>query len=398
MPKGELSMSATAQSTSDRVAKIEPILRAHAAQAEIERRLAPQAMAALHDAGIMRTWVPKAYGGLQMNPVPALKMFEEISRIDSAAGWIASNSSIIAFFCQVISDQGAAEMFSDPQTVVAGGWFPPGKAVPVRDGYRLTGQWAFGSGCHYANWLTGHVLVNDGDKPRLDANGNPVSLITFFRASEAEIVDNWNTLGMRGTGSHDVGLNNVFVPATRCFVLSALDRPSSAFSGPLYRFGLWIVPLTIATVCLGIARAALDDLIELAKGKTPSYTQTPLGDRPVVQDRIARARALIEAGQHYVYGAAAEAWECVQSGRRIEMAQGIPLALAGSFAVEASSNAVDLVHASAGTTAIRNEYRFQQYFRDVHTASQHAFASISRFESIGKLMLGRQSDWAFYYL
>jgi len=210
-------MSATAQSTSDRVAKIEPILRAHAAQAEIERRLAPQAMAALHDAGIMRTWVPKAYGGLQMNPVPALKMFEEISRIDSAAGWIASNSSIIAFFCQVISDQGAAEMFSDPQTVVAGGWFPPGKAVPVRDGYRLTGQWAFGSGCHYANWLTGHVLVNDGDKPRLDANGNPVSLITFFRASEAEIVDNWNTLGMRGTGSHDVRLNNVFVPTTRCF-------------------------------------------------------------------------------------------------------------------------------------------------------------------------------------
>src|SRR5437667_189364 len=127
-------------------------------------------------------------------------------------------------------------------------------------------------------WLTGHVLVNDGDKPRLDANGNPVSLTTFFRASEAEIVDNWNTLGMRGTGSHDVRLNNVFVPTTRCFVLSALDRPSSAFSGPLYRFGLWIVPLTIATVCLGIARA----------------------------------RALIEAGQHYVYGAAAGAWEYVQ--------------------------------------------------------------------------------------
>src|SRR2546427_9403447 len=136
-------MTAIVQSTNDRVAKIEPILRVHAAQAEADRRLAPQAMAALHDAGIMRTWVPKAYGGLEMDPVPALKMFEEVSRIDSAAGWIASNSSIIAFFCQVISDQGAAEIFSDPRTLIAGGWFPPGKAIAVQDGYRLTGQWAF---------------------------------------------------------------------------------------------------------------------------------------------------------------------------------------------------------------------------------------------------------------
>ncbi len=391
-------MTATVQSTNDRVARIEPILRAYAAQAETDRRLAPQAMAALHDAGIMRTWVPKAYGGLEMDLIPALKMFEEICRIDSAAGWIALNSSTIAFLSQIISDEGSAEMFSDSRTLVAGGWFPPGKAVPVQGGYRLTGQWAFGSGCNYANWLTNQLVVMDGDKPRLDPNGNPVAMITFFRAAEAEILDNWHTLGMRGTGSHDIRLNNVFVPATRCFVLSPLDRPGSAFSGPLYRIGLWIGPAQVATACLGIARAALDDLIELAKRKTPSYTQTSLADRPVVQDRIARARALIDAGRHYLYGAFGEAWEYVQSGRRIGLEQGIPLALAGSFAVDSACIAVDLVHASAGTTAIRNEYRFQQYFRDVHTASQHAFGSISRFESIGKLMLGRQSDWGFYYL
>ena len=396
--KEKYRMTATVPSTSDRVGKIESTVRTNAAQAEADRRLTPQAMAALHDAGIMRTWVPKTYGGLEMDPIPALKIFEEIARIDSAAGWIASNSSIIAFLCQIINDQGSAEMFSDPRTLVAGGWFPPGKAVPVQGGYRLTGQWAFASGCNYANWLTSHVVIMDGDTPRLDANGNPVSMITFFRASEAEILDNWHTLGMRGTGSHDVRVDNVFVPASRCFVLSPVDRPASAFKGPLYRFGFWMAPAPIATVCLGIARAALDDLIELAKRKTPSYTQTPLGDRPVVQDRIARARALIDAGRHYLYGAYGEAWEYVQSGRRIELAQGMPLALAGSFAVDAACQAVDLVHASAGTTAIRNENRFQQYFRDVHTASQHAFASISRFESAGKVMLGRQSDWAFYYL
>jgi alkylation response protein AidB-like acyl-CoA dehydrogenase len=152
-------------------------------------------------------------------------------------------------------------------------------------------------------------------------------------------------------------------------------------------------------VTLGIARAAIDGLCQLAvEGKTPSYTQTSIADRPVVQDRIARARAVVDAARSYIYATAAEAWAYVQTAPKLDMEHGLPLALAGSFGVEASVQAVDLVHACAGTSAIREERPFQKYFRDIHTLQQHAFSSASRFESVGKIMLGRESDWAFYNL
>jgi alkylation response protein AidB-like acyl-CoA dehydrogenase len=171
------------------------------------------------------------------------------------------------------------------------------------------------------------------------------------------------------------------------------------YTGPLYRLGLWIVSPQVASVPLGIAQAAIDDVIALAGAKTPAYTQTGLADKPVVQERVARARAYVDAGRRSLYGALADAWEYVQSGRQLDMELGIPLALAASFAVEASCNAVDLVHSCAGTSAIREAHRFQQYFRDVHTLSQHAFATPnSRYESLGKLLLGRETDWVFYYL
>jgi alkylation response protein AidB-like acyl-CoA dehydrogenase len=380
------------------VARVEPVLREYAPAAEAERRLAPEAMAALIDAGIFRTWVPRAYGGLEMDPIPALKMFEELSRIDSAAGWVAGNSAAIASFGHAFPDAASAEISADPRAVMAGSATPSGAAIPVDGGYRVSGRWPFGSGCTYANWLAGFCLVMDGGAPHLHPDGSPMILIAIFKAKEAEILDNWHTLGMRGTGSFDYRTADVFVPAHRTAVLGPFDRPGSAYTGPLYRLGLWLGIIQIPVTALGIARAALDDVLKLAVSKTPSYTQKPLADQPVVRDRVARARALIEAGRAAVYAAVGDAWQFVQDGGRITGDACIPLGLAASFAVEAAAQAVDLVHAVAGTTAIRDEYPFAQYFRDVHTLSQHAQASSARFESLGTMMLGRRSEWALYYV
>lgn len=261
------------------VARVEPVLRAYAPAAEAERRLAPEAMAAMLDAGVFRTWVPRAYGGLEMDPIPALQLFEELSRIDCAAGWVAGNSSSIASFAQVFPDEGAAEVFADPRVVVAGSSHPTGTAIPGDGGYRVSGRWPFGSGCTYANWLAGFCLVMDGGAPRLQPDGSPMILIAVFQAEEAEILDNWHTLGMRGTGSFDYRAADVFVPARRSFVLGPFDRPGSAYTGPLYRLGLWLGIIQIPVTALGIARAALDDLLKLAVSKTPSFTQKPLADQ-----------------------------------------------------------------------------------------------------------------------
>lgn len=394
-----MTTQTNATSPEEIVARIEPTLREYAPVAEVECRLAPEAMAAMVEAGVFRSLVPRAYGGLELDPHSALRMFEAIARIDSAAGWLAANQSGIATLGSLLPAKGSAEMFADPRAVCAGGWFPPGAAEPVQGGYRVTARWAFGSGCHYASWLTGQALVHENGAPRLSPDGQPEALIIFVPAHEAEVLDGtWHTLGMRGTGSNDYRIQDVFVPEHRIWRVGPTVPPSGAHAGPLYRLGLWLVGPVNGAVALGIAQAAIDDLIGLASVKTPSYTQTGLADKPVVQERLARAQAYVNAARSAIHSSVDQAWQHVQTAERVEMAIGIPIALAGSFAMEAATTAVDLVHASVGTTGIRDDQHFQQYFRDVHTISQHAFSSASRYESLGKLLLGRESDWVFYYL
>lgn len=384
-------------SVEELVAQVAPTLRQFAPAAEAQRQLTPEAVVALRDAGLFGTWVPQAYGGLEMDPLPALKLFEELARIDGSAGWVVSQCSFTAHVTQALPDEGSAELFADPQAVVTGAANPPGIAAAVEGGYRFTGQWPFGSACHFADWLSGACLIMDGEAPRLSPDGNPQMVFGFFRRDEAEILDTWYTLGLRGTGSADFRVKDVFVPERRTVVVSTLGHPGRAYTGPLYRLGLWQDPLRIGSTALGIARAALDAFMDLAVAKTPSFMRTALADRSTVQETVARARAQIDAGRSYIYSTVSDAWQFVQGGPRITVAEGVPLALSGLFGMRAAVQAVDLIHDMAGTTGIREEAPFQHYFRDVHTISQHAVASLSRFESLGKIMLGRQSDWWFYY-
>ena len=364
-----MKMSSLEQVADKMIGEVEPVLRKYAAQAEADRRLAPEAIDAILDAGLMRTWTPKGYGGLEMDPNPAFKMFEVIARIDSAAGWIVANSCGISSFSWYPVEANK-EMRADRRGFSAGSWFPPGTAERVEGGYRVSGRWSFGSGCNYANWLTGQALVTENGVPKIGPDGKPIALIVFFPASEATIIDTWHTLGMRGTGSNDVRITQVFIPERRCWRIAPLTVTDPAFSGPLYRLGLWIVGPLNASVALGIARAALDDLIELAGKKTPNYTQTGLADRPVIQERVARARALIEAGSGYIETAVGRAWDFVLGGQKLDIEHGSSLALAGSFGHEAACEAVDLVHACAGTTAIRQEHRFKQKPADAPSCHQ----------------------------
>ncbi|MGE0542031.1 MAG: acyl-CoA dehydrogenase family protein [Dehalococcoidia bacterium] len=383
----------------DLVAQVEPILREYASQAEEARQLPPQVVAALREARLFDLWVPSAYGGLELDPLPAMQVFEELGRIDGSTAWVVSNCAFIAYLCQILPDAGSDEIFATPRTVVAGAVNPPGIAVPVEGGYRVSGRWPFGSACHFADWLGSLCLIMDGEAPRLGPDGHPVLLQVAFKRDEAAIFDTWHTLGMRGTGSADFAVQDLFVPARRAVALVAFDHPGRAYRGPLYRFGAWIDALRIASTALGIAGAALDALVELAATKTPNFTQTTLADRTNVQDGVARARAQIDAARSYIQTTVSDAWQFVQrtSSPRITVAEGVPLGLAGSFGMQSAVQAVDRVYELAGTTAIRDEQPFQRYFRDVQTLRQHAIASANRFESLGKILLGRQSDWGFYY-
>lgn len=378
---------------------MEPLIREHAPRAERERRLAQPVSDALRDAGLFRMFRPASRGdGLELDPVTAFRVIEALSRIDSAAGWnvmIANASEVLSAW---YSDEVTEQAFGSPETVMAGAWNPPRRAVPVDGGYRISGRTVFSSNCYSATWLLGLANIYDGDNMRVDETGAPVTLLTLFPMRETEIIDNWDTLGMRGTGSHDVVVENVFVPEDRAVPLVPLENPGSAYAGPFHRLSIWPAVACTAVPVLGIARAAIDDFLEMATKKTPMYTKTTLRERPVVQSQIARAEAKLGAARSFLYSVFDEMWQWARAGRYLDMPRRARCQLATSHTVVAATEAVDLVHVAAGASAIRNEQMFQRYFRDVHVVTQHAFASVSRFESVGQVMLGMEPEWPFFHL
>jgi alkylation response protein AidB-like acyl-CoA dehydrogenase len=380
-----------------RVAELEPMIRSASAKAEIERRFSAHVSDALRDAGFYHLFRPRSRGGLELDPVSAFRVIEELSRIDSAVGWNVFIANAGEPFGAWFSDETTAEVFGSPMSVTAGSVFPPRRAVPVSGGYRLSGRCPFNSNCHAATWFGGMAYVYDDGVQRLDENGAPVTLLTLFPREQAEIIDNWDTLGMRGTGSHDVNVDDLFVPAERAVPLKPLEQPSPAYSGPWHRLTIWPSVGCNAIPALGIAQAAIDEFAELAMNKTPSFTTTMLKDRPIVQLRFARAVAKVESARAYLHDAFDAAWQGALDGRSLDLAGKARLLLASSHAPMAAAEAVDLIHSLAGTAGIRNDQAFQRHFRDVHVITQHAFVSESRMEAVGQVRFGLEPNWPFLH-
>ena len=317
-----------------------------------------------------------------------------MARIDSAAAWNLALSAGGALFGQFFPN-GLDEFFSKPKGIFAGALNPPGKAVPVDGGYRVTSRTPFVSGCHNTEWFIGPAQIVEGDDVRRTESGMPMQIVLFYPAEDAEIIDHWDTLGMRGTGSHDVALNDVFVPEHRTGPLAPWPAPPKGLEGPLFQYTIWPAVAALPMVAFGIARAAIDELVELAGKKTPAYTPSPLRERPVAQSQVAEAEAKLGAARAYLYEAFEEFWSEAEQGHMLPQKQKDKILLASTHGMQAAAEAVDLVHKAAGTSSIRREKGIERHFRDVHVVTQHAFTSAGRFQSVGRAMFGLPSDWPF---
>ncbi|MEA3213858.1 MAG: indole-3-acetate monooxygenase, partial [Acidimicrobiia bacterium] len=257
------------------------------------------------------------------------------------------------------------------------------------------GRFNFVSGCHYGTWQVGAAII-------LDANGNPVlaphgepNLVVFFADAKAGTIhDNWNTLGMRGTGSHDMEMQQVFVPDRRTVMLGPI-HPGSAFQGSLYRLHNYLAPPTVAAVALGIARSALQSAIDLAGRKTPNFASSSIAARPVAQDRLARAKARLDAARAYLLCTLDEVQGYFEDGGEFSPEAALPVLLASCHAVDAAVQTVNDVSTVVGTSSFRVGEGFERHVRDINTVSRHAFGSDARFESAGKILLGQPADFAF---
>jgi alkylation response protein AidB-like acyl-CoA dehydrogenase len=291
-----------------------------------------------------------------------------------------------------LPDDAAREISGAPGSISGGAFAPLGRAIVVDGGYRVTGRWPFASGCEHCTWLMGGSVVVEQGTPRLLPSGLPDSRLMLFPAGDARIIDTWTVAGLRGTGSHDIAVDDLFVPAARSFSLIT-DRPTR--TGALYAFPVFgLLALGIAAVTLGIGRAAIDELVRLAGVKTPSGSRRRLAERAVIQVAIAEAEAVLGAARALVFEAVATAWAAAKAAGTIDVRLRARLRLAATHAAIAAARAVDLMYNAAGGTAVYATSPLQRHFRDVHAATQHVMIAPATLELVGRVLLGLDADTA----
>jgi indole-3-acetate monooxygenase len=379
------------------VKSIEPVLRENAAEAEAKCELPKAAVDAVRKAGLFKLWVPESLGGWQVDPVTSFRVFEDISAIDSAAGWLVQMSAAIGGLGLFLGDRAVEEMYKGGNNIFADAFSPPGQSVPADGGYKLTGQFPFASNCKHADWFMALGVVMEGNEPKT-VDGMPVVKIHAFPMKEAQIIENWDTLGMRGTGSHDVKATNLFVPEHRTASMAPVTKAANKFwEGSFTNMTVWHTVAQLGMNSLGIARAAMDAFIDMAKAKTPAYQTATVNAQTLAHYRLGHAKAILGGARAYMYETMSRVWESAKAGNFITMDQKADLQLAGTYAVRAACDAIELLAASAGGNAIRQSERFNRHLRDLRTVTQHAYLSVDRYEDVGAIALGQPPRWGFLH-
>jgi alkylation response protein AidB-like acyl-CoA dehydrogenase len=336
----------------------------------------------LHARDLFRIWVPRAYGGAETDLVTALRVFETISSADGATGWTLMIGAGAGLFGGFLDPAAAREIFADARSVIAGSGAATGTARPHADGYRVTGRWSFASGAHHATWFTANCVVAAPEAAR-QGDAGPMVRSIAVPAADVEIHATWSVTGMRGTGSDDISVENVFVPRERTF--SVLDAPIAA--APIYRVPFFsVAELSFAAVALGIARHALALFEDLADTKRPMGAAHTLAADPDVRARVGRAEAKVRSARAFVFEQAERAWEAAR-GDGLGPVDAACVRLAALEAVHGSAEAVDLLHARAGMTPLFASSALGRAWRDLHAVSQNAVVSAGLYVEAGQALL-----------
>jgi alkylation response protein AidB-like acyl-CoA dehydrogenase len=356
---------------------------------EAARRVPADASKQMAAAGFYRMFVPEAVGGLEVSPAIGCQVFETLARGEPSCAWVSFIGATSGSTLALIPESTAREVFATPETMIAGVFAPNGRAEKTDGGFIVNGRWQWGSGTENAQWVLGGSLLMEGGAPMLDSHGNPRAHMMMFNASDVEFLDTWHVTGLRGTGSTDFQVSDLFVPDERAVAYLDSRNPDR----PLYQFpNFTFLALGIAAVTLGTARAAIDDFITLAQSKKRVGNSKTMAEKSHTQMEVARAEASLRSARAFYYEAIAAAWSVAERGERMPMELRRDLRLATNHAVEASVKAVDAMYTLAGGTSVYNSSRLQRHFRDVHVATQHIMIGPDILETVGKLYLGVEAN------
>jgi alkylation response protein AidB-like acyl-CoA dehydrogenase len=344
----------------------------------------------MHEARLFRMYVPIDYGGLETDPITSMKVVEAVAEADAAAAWNLMIGTTYGIWAAFLPEESARQIYGAPDAVVAGALRASGIAHATAGGYRVSGRWAYASGIDHCAWWNGGCIVYEDGAPRLNDTGAPHAVLVFFPATEGERIDTWDTGGLRGTGSHDYAVRDLFVPIEYAFAFNTTPR----VSGLLYRLPQQaLLDNAMAAIPLGIARTAIDTLIALAGAKRQGpQSEMALAERSTIQAEVGRAEALYQSGRAFLYDSVADSWAAVQAGREIDVRQLAMLRLARTHAVQAAVQAIDLMYTAAGGSSVYTSNLLERAFRDAHTVTQHLAMNPANYQVSGRVFLGLGSD------
>jgi indole-3-acetate monooxygenase len=376
-------------------AALQPGLRRSHDEIERDQRLPRALVGALREAGFYRMVIPRSLGGLQADPLTYIRAVEYLAIGAGSVGWNIANNGVGQLVTLGLPDAGVDEIYAQgADTIIAGTAVPGGgQAVPVAGGYRVSGRWQFGSGCQESAWMLGSFQVLDDGQPRRRADGAPLYWRGVFARHEAEIVPgSWDVSGLRGTGSFDWTVEDVFLPERRTMPHAGipLDNQWSRWPGISYALPVqcWVGPHHSAVIT-GIARAGIDALIELAGAKTPrGRTGALLCDNPQVQDAVGRADAILNAGRAYRSAMIGELWAAVAAGRETTLEQRARCRLASNYAGDSAREAMELMYRHGGSTSFKRESRLAECWRDLHVVGQTVTIAPEWYPIGGRVYLG----------
>jgi alkylation response protein AidB-like acyl-CoA dehydrogenase len=362
-----------------------PQIRASRKETEEKRQLPEDVLRSLVDSQLFRLAVPRELGGLELDPLTALDVYEELAKSEASAGWLVWNSSLPCLFGRFLSDSARSDVLGDQAHKYASSTRPTGKAVRQNGEYRVSGRWSLVSGCMHADWLGLMCLVeHDGEIEMLE-EGAPHMRMAYVPAGSFDIIDTWNVGGLRGTGSHDIVVEDVAVPAERTFTPmdpSRLDRP----------IGRMPIACTMAAghaaICLGIAATALEEVVRIGRSKVTVDPVPRLPDRASSQFLVAETSTKIAALRAELRASLGELWADAEAGADTRLES---LADAWSAAVTTGRSCRDMVTAMydvAGSPALYVDCVLERCHRDIHAAMQHVIAQRFWVEEAGRVRFG----------
>ncbi|WP_458352739.1 acyl-CoA dehydrogenase family protein [Peribacillus frigoritolerans] len=329
----------------------------------------------LKQLGVYRAHTPRCFGGDSRSPSEFLRLIEAISEADGSAGWVASFGSAAVYLAALPRNTLARLYANGPDVSFAGGLFPIQPAEKVEGGWHVNGLWKFASGCKGADILGVGIGSGEGGKP----------LTAVLKPEAVKIVENWEVLGLRGTGSHDLLVEDAFVSDEWTFVRGGVP----SIEEPIYHYpSIAYAAQVLAVVNLGIARATLDEISQIAGGRSSITGAPKMANRAYLRIAVAKSEASLRSARAFFYEATDSAWDSILRGDGVSAEQTSMLRLAAVQATRAGANAVQSAYLLAGTAAIYDGHPLQRYLRDAMVVTQHAFLSEGMYDGAGSVLLG----------